>query len=50
MFAGIIAGITWAVATIDISFNTRGKSELTSLIERLGQIDNVIDIERTTGG
>ena len=38
------------VATIDISFNTRGKSELTSLIERLRQIDNVIDIERTTGG
>ena len=38
------------VATIDISFNTRGKAELTSLIERLGQIDNVIDIERTTGG
>ena len=38
------------VATIDISFNTKGKSELTSLIERLNQIDNVIDIERTTGG
>ena len=38
------------VATIDISFNTKGKSELTSLIERLRQIDNVIDIERTTGG
>ena len=38
------------VATIDISFNTRGKTELTSLIERLRQIDNIIDIERTTGG
>jgi len=38
------------VATIDISFNIRGKSELTSLIERLNQIENVIDIERTTGG
>lgn len=38
------------VATIDLSFNIKGKSELNSLIERLGQIDNVIDIERTTGG
>ncbi len=37
------------VATIDISFNTKGKAELTSLVERLRQIDNVIDIERTTG-
>ena len=38
------------VATIDVSFNTKGKSELNSLIEKLRQIDNVIDIERTTGG
>ncbi len=38
------------IATIDISFNTRGKKELTSLIERLRQIDNIIDIARTTGG
>ena len=38
------------VATIDVSFNTKGKQELNSLIERLRQIDSVIDIERTTGG
>ena len=38
------------VATIDVSFNTKGKSELNSLIEKLRQIDSVIDIERTTGG
>ena len=37
------------IATIDISFNTRGKAELSSLIEKLRQIDSVIDIERTTG-
>ncbi len=37
------------VATIDISFNTKGKEELTGLIEKLRQVDSVIDIERTTG-
>ena len=37
------------IATIDISFSTKGKSELSSLIEKLRQIDSVIDIERTTG-
>ncbi len=37
------------IATIDISFNTRGKAELSSLIDKLRQIDSIIDIERTTG-
>ena len=37
------------IATIDVSFNIKGKSELTSLVEKLRQIDSVIDIERTTG-
>ena len=37
------------IATIEISFATRGKAELTSLIDKLRQIDSVIDIERTTG-
>ena len=37
------------VATIDVSFSTKGKSELTNLIEKLRLIDSVIDIERTTG-
>ncbi len=37
------------VATIDIGFNTRGKAELNSVIDKLRQIESVIDIERTTG-
>ncbi len=37
------------VATIDISFSTRGRSELNSLIDKLRQIESIIDIERTTG-
>lgn len=37
------------VATIDISFNTKGREELSSLLEKLRLIESVIDIERTTG-
>ena len=37
------------IATIDSSFNTKGKAELTSVIDKLRQIDSIIDIERTTG-
>ena len=37
------------VATISISFNTTGKEELSSLIEKIRQVESVIDIERTTG-
>jgi GTP pyrophosphokinase len=37
------------IATIDVSFNTKGRSEMISLIEKLRQIESVIDIERTTG-
>ena len=36
-------------ATADISFSTTGVSELTSLIEKLRQIPDVIDIQRSTG-
>ena len=36
-------------ATISISFNTKGKEELSSLIEKIRQVESVIDIERTTG-
>jgi GTP pyrophosphokinase len=32
-----------------VSFHTKGRSELNSLVEKLRQIDSVIDIERTTG-
>lgn len=35
------------VATISISFNTKGKEELSSLIEKIRQVESVIDIERT---
>ncbi len=37
------------VATIDISFNTKGREELNSLVDKLRLIESVIDIERTTG-
>ncbi len=37
------------IATIDISFNTRGRAELTSVIDKLRQVESIIDIERTTG-
>ncbi len=37
------------VATIEVSFNTKGRQQINSLIERLRQIDNIIEIQRTTG-
>ncbi len=37
------------VATIDVAFSTKGRAELNSLIDRLRQVESVIDIERTTG-
>lgn len=37
------------IATISIAFNTRGKEELRSVIEKIRQVESVIDIERTTG-
>ena len=37
------------IATIDLSFSTKGREELTSLIEKLRQVESVIDIERTAG-
>ncbi len=37
------------VATISISFETKGKAQLIGLIEKLRQIESVIDIERTRG-
>jgi GTP pyrophosphokinase len=37
------------VATISIAFETKGKAQVNGLIEKLRQIDSVIDIERTTG-
>lgn len=37
------------VATIEISFSVKGREQLTSLIEKIRQVESVIDIERTTG-
>ena len=37
------------VATISIAFATKGKDELNSLIEKIRQVESVLDIERTTG-
>ena len=37
------------IATLDVSFSTKGREELTSVVERLRQIESIIDIERTTG-
>ena len=37
------------IATIEVMFETKGREELNALIEKLRQIDNVLEIERTTG-
>lgn len=37
------------IATIDVSFNTKGRAELSSLIEKLRRVESVIDVERSTG-
>lgn len=37
------------IATMDISFNIRTRNQVIKLIEKLRQIESVIDIERTTG-
>lgn len=36
------------VATISVSFHTKGKDELASVVEKLRQIESIFDIERTT--
>lgn len=37
------------VATIVVNFGTKSKTELKGLIEKLRQVESVIDVERTTG-
>ena len=37
------------IATISIAFETKGKEQVNGLIEKLRQVESVIDIERTTG-
>lgn len=36
------------IATISVAFHTKGKDELTALIEKIRQIESIFDIERTT--
>ena len=37
------------VATITLAFETKGKEELSSMIDKIRQVESVIDIERTRG-
>jgi GTP pyrophosphokinase len=37
------------IATIEVAFQTKGRDEISHIIEKLKQIESVIDIERTTG-
>ncbi len=37
------------IATITLAFRTKGKDELNSLVEKLRQVESIIDIERTRG-
>lgn len=37
------------IATIEVSFYTKGRAQINSLIEKLRQIESIMDIERTTG-
>ncbi len=37
------------IATIEVSFCTKGREELNSVIERLRAVESIIDIERTSG-
>ena len=36
-------------ATISLSFEVTSKEELNSLIEKIRQVDSIIDVERTRG-
>ena len=37
------------IATIEVSFHTKGRQQILSLVECLRQIENVLEIQRTTG-
>ncbi len=37
------------IATIEVSFKTKGREQINKLVESLRQIDNVLEIQRTTG-
>ena len=37
------------IATIDVAFQTKGKGQITKIVEKIRQIEGVMDVERTTG-
>ena len=37
------------IATIEVSFRTKGREQINRIIEKIKQIESIIDIERTTG-
>lgn len=37
------------IATIEVFFNIKSRSQISAVIEKIRQIDSVIDVERTTG-
>ena len=37
------------MATISYEFQVQGRDELRELIEKIRQVDNVIDVQRTSG-
>ena len=37
------------IATITLAFRTKGKDELNSVIDKIRQVESVIEIERTRG-
>lgn len=37
------------IATIDVTFQTRGRDQITRIVKKIKQVDSIIDIERTTG-
>lgn len=37
------------IASIEVAFQTKGREQITRIVEKIKQIESVIDIERTTG-
>ena len=37
------------IATIEVAFQTKGRDQITKIVEKIRQIESVMDIERTTG-
>ena len=37
------------IATIDVAFQTKGRGQITKIVEKIRHIESVMDVERTTG-